>query len=348
MRDHCGYNFEVGDLAVGVPQLHTDIPRLRGGEVAGQFWSVYVPSRLQGSAAVTATLEQIDFVYRMIERYPNDFALARTAEDVDRVRAQGRIASLIGMEGGHSIDESLGVLRMMYDLGARYMTLTHNDNVPWADSATDVPALGGINEFGHEVIHEMNRLGMIVDLSHVSPDVMRQAISTTKAPIMFSHSSARALCDVPRNVPDDVLATLPANGGLCMVTFVADFISPQVAEWVGECKQIVRDRGGNAKSFAEVDAVILERAASLPHATIEQVCAHIEHVRDVAGIDHVGLGGDYDGTMLMPEHMDDVSGYPNLFDALTDRGWSQSELDKLAYANVMRVLRSAEDVAKGS
>jgi membrane dipeptidase len=345
MREHCGYDFTKGDLANGIPELQTDILRLRGGEVTGQFWSVYVPSRLQGTKAVTATLEQIDFVYRMIDRYPNDFALALSADDVDEARKVGKIASLIGMEGGHSIDESLGVLRMMYDLGARYMTLTHNDNVPWADSATDVPTLGGMNSFGHGVIQEMNRIGMIVDLSHVSADVMRQAIATTKAPVMFSHSSARALCNVPRNVPDDVLATLTNNGGLCMVTFVPDFISPAVAEWADECKQITRDRGGDPKNFSDVDAVCLERKDSMPRATIDEVCAHIEHVRNVAGIDHVGIGGDYDGTMFMPAGLEDVSGYPRLFDALADRGWSRGELDKLCRTNVLRVLRSAEDVA---
>ncbi len=345
MRELCRYDFGVADLAAGVPSIQTDIPRLRAGEVSGQFWSVYVPSTLEGGSAVTATLEQIDFVHQMLERYPADFAPATTADDVDLARSQGRIASLIGIEGGHSIDESLAVLRMMYDLGARYMTLTHNDNVPWADSATDEPVLGGINDFGRDVIREMNRIGMIVDLSHVSADVMRQSIATTRASVMFSHSSARAVCDSPRNVPDDVLAMLASNDGICMVTFVPSFVSNDVRRWYQECRETVVERGGNPKSFSEVDAVAIERAESMPQATISDVCAHIEHVRDVAGIDHVGIGGDFDGSLLMPTGLTDVAGYPRLLDALVERKWSTDDLDKLCRANVLRVLRNVEDVA---
>lgn len=345
MRELCHYDFEIADLSVGVPSIQTDIPRLRAGEVAGQFWSVYVPSTLSGGSAVTATLEQIDFVYRMLERYPREFALALCADDVDRAIQEGRIASMIGIEGGHSIDESLGVLRMMHDLGARYMTLTHNDNVSWADSATDKPVLSGINAFGHDVIHEMNRIGMIVDLSHVSADVMRQAITTTHAPVMFSHSSARAVCDSPRNVPDDVLAMLPDNDGICMVTFVPSFVSGKVRRWYDECREVVIDRGGNPKSFADVDAVAIERADSMPEATIADVCAHIEHIRDVCGIEHVGIGGDFDGSMMMPSGLSDVSGYPRLLDALVERNWSPIELGKLCRGNVLRVLRHVEAIA---
>lgn len=348
MRELCSYDFTIADLAVGVPSVQTDIPRLRAGEVAGQFWSVYVPSTLRGGAAVTATLEQIDFVYQMLDRYPKDFALAVRADDIDRARSQGRIASLIGIEGGHSIDESLGALRMMYDLGARYMTLTHNDNVPWADSATDHPVLGGISDFGRTVILEMNRLGMIVDLSHVSADVMRQAIAMTEAPVMFSHSSARAICDSPRNVPDDVLATIPGNGGICMVTFVPSFVSSKVRRWYEECREIVVERGGNPRSLAAVDAVAIERTDSMPHATIDDVCAHIEHVREVCGIAHVGIGGDHDGSMMMPTGLRDVSGYPRLLDALAARKWSFGDLEMLCRENVIRVLRSVEDVAAAS
>ena len=345
MRELCRYDFARADLATGVPAVQTDIPRLRAGEVAGQFWSVYVPSTMEGGAAVTATLEQIDFVYRMLDRYPTDFALALRGDDVDRARSEGRIASLIGIEGGHSIDESLGVLRTMYQLGARYMTLTHNDNVPWADSATDRPVLGGINSFGRDVINEMNRIGMMVDLSHVSADVMRQAIVTTTAPVIFSHSSARAICDSPRNVPDDVLATIPANGGLCMVTFVPSFVSSRVRTWYEECREIVSTRGGDPKSFTAVDAVAKERADSMPYATIDDVCAHIEHVRDMCGIAHVGIGGDFDGSMMMPSGLTDVSGYPRLLDALVARKWSSREIDLLCRENILRVLRSVEDVA---
>jgi membrane dipeptidase len=343
MRKHCGYDMAVADLGVSVPELHTDIPRLRAGEVTGQFWSVYVPSSLSGADAVTATLEQIDFVFRMIDRYPDDFAFAQTADDVERAANNGRIASLIGIEGGHSINESLAVLRMMFDLGARYMTLTHNDNTPWADSATDVPALGGLSEFGEDVVREMNRLGMLVDLSHVSADVMRQTMKVTTSPVMFSHSSARAVCNVPRNVPDDVLAALPTNGGVCMVTFVPDFVSPDVARWAEQCKEMAEERGGSSRNMADVDRVFRERLASdpPPTATVNDVVAHIEHVREVSGIDHVGIGGDYDGTLFMPAGLEDVSGYPCLFDALADHGWNQSDLNRLRRHNILRVMRDA-------
>jgi membrane dipeptidase len=347
MRKVFDYDFEVAELAGFVPRLHTDLPRLHAGGVTGQFWSVYVPSTLSGPDAVSATLEQIDFVHRMIERYPGDLAFAITADEVDQARANGRIASLIGIEGGHSMNESLGVLRMMYGLGARYMTLTHNHNTSWADSATDAPVLGGISPFGGTVIAEMNRLGMLVDLSHVSADVMRQAMAISTAPVMFSHSSARAVCDVARNVPDDVLANLPDNGGLCMVTFVSDFVAPSVARWFARSKEIVIERGGDPRSFELVSQVVRERMVTDPPpvATIADVVAHIEHVREVAGIDHVGIGGDFDGTTLMPVGLDDVSGYPRLFDALADRLWSSGDLDRLRTDNVLRVMRAAEDVA---
>lgn len=348
MRMHFEYDLDVADLALGVPTLHTDIPRLHAGGVTGQFWSVFVPSTLAAGDAVLATLEQIEFVHRMVQRYPNDFELARSADDVSRVRADGRIASMIGMEGGHSIGGSLAVLRMMYDLGARYMTLTHNDNTEWADSATDEPVLGGLSGFGVEVVREMNRLGMLVDLSHVSADVMRQAIAVSSAPVMFSHSSARAVCDVPRNVPDDVLLQLATNGGLCMVTFVSGFVSPQVAEWGAETTQMLQARGGNPRSWEEWDRMAAERIASAPPpvATIADVVAHVEHVREVAGIDHVGIGGDFDGTSLVPSGLHDVSCYPSLFDALRARHWSSADLDRLAVGNALRVMRGAEESAQ--
>jgi len=348
MRNLCAYDLDRVDLAGPVPDLHTDIPRLRAGGVSGQFWSVFMPSTLSGGAAVAATLEQIDFVYRLVTRYPDTFELALTADDVDRIRATGRIASLMGMEGGHCIDESLGVLRMMYALGVRYLTLTHNDNVPWADSATDEPVLEGLSPFGEDVVREMNRLGMLVDLSHVSADVMRHALRTTSAPVVFSHSSARAICDVPRNVPDDVLSSLPANGGVCMVTFVPDFVSPACADWVAQCRDLLASRGGNPRSFADMVPVLQERAQTQPPpaATIDDVVAHVEHVRAVAGVDHVGIGGDYDGSVFMPEGLADVSGYPRLFAALSSRGWSEGELERLRSGNVLRILRDAETVAR--
>jgi membrane dipeptidase len=346
MRQLARYDLDEVDLTQHVPALQTDLPRLRAGGVGAQFWSVFVPATLQGDSAVTATLEQIDFVHALTSRHASHLGLADTADQVVSVHASGRIASLLGMEGGHSINESLGTLRMMRALGVRYMTLTHNDNLPWADSGTDEPVLGGLSAFGEDVVREMNRIGMLVDLSHVSADVMRQALEVTRAPVIFSHSSARAVCDVPRNVPDDVLAALPANGGVCMVTFVSMFISPACASWFIECREIVTQRGGDPKNTEAVDQVMLEREQSSPRptATVDDVIAHVEHVRDVAGIDHVGIGGDYDGSKFMPVGLEDVSGYPRLFDALASRGWSGTDLRKLAGANALRVLRAADEL----
>jgi membrane dipeptidase len=347
MRKLAAYDLDEIDLTQNVPALQTDLPRLRAGGVGAQFWSVFVPASLQGDSAVTATLEQIDFVYALAIRHAGELALATTADQVESVHASGRIASLLGMEGGHSINESLGTLRMMRALGVRYMTLTHNDNLPWADSATDEPVLGGLAPFGEDVVREMNRIGMLVDLSHVSADVMRQALRVTGAPAIFSHSSARAVCDVPRNVPDDVLGELSANGGVCMVTFVPMFVSPACATWLSECREIVAQRGGDPNAFEDIDPVMTERAENTPPpvATVDDVVAHVQHVRDVAGVDHVGLGGDYDGSRFMPVGLEDVSGYPRLFDALARRGWSDADLRKLAGANVLRVLRAADDFA---
>jgi membrane dipeptidase len=345
MRRLNGYDLDKADLRTGVAELQTDIPRLRSGGVGAQFWSVFVPCSLTGESAVTATLEQIDFVTRMVRRYPDDFALATRAADVEAAVSGGRIASLIGIEGGHSIDGSLGALRMMHALGVRYMTLTHNENVAWADSATDAPVLGGLSAFGRDVVREMNRIGMFVDLSHASADVMRDALDTTSAPVIFSHSSARALCKVSRNVPDDVLTRLPANGGACMVTFVPMFTSQPVADWYDECLRITEERGGDRRKFADVDPVIRERMPLAPSCTVEDVADHVEHIRDVAGLDHVGLGSDYDGVMFYPEEMPDVASYPLLLDALRRRGWTESDLRRLAHGNVLRAMRDMEDVA---
>ena len=347
MRVAYAYDLDVADLAAGVPSLQTDIPRLHAGGVTGQFWSVYVPSTLPEPDAVVATLEQIHFVHRMVQRYPHVFELARTADEVEQARANGRIASLIGMEGGHSIACSLAVLRMMYDLGARYMTLTHNDNTSWADSATDAPVHGGLTEFGRDVVREMNRLGMIVDLSHVSADVMRQAIAVSAAPVMFSHSSARAICDVPRNVPDDVLQLLPVNGGLCMVTFVAGFVSPAAARWMNDTVAQITEAGGNPGDWIEFETAAAARRLTvpMPSATIADVVLHLEHVRAVAGIEHVGIGGDFDGTSMLPDGLTDVGGYQRLFDALRERKWSPGEIEQLSRGNAVRVLRAAEATA---
>jgi membrane dipeptidase len=342
LRELNGYDLDAIDLATGVDQLQTDIPRLRTGGVGAQFWSVFVPCSLRGGEAVTATLEQIDFVKTMVARHPETFALAVTADQVEDIADGGRIASLMGMEGGHSIAGSLGVLRMMHALGVRYMTLTHNENVPWADSATDVPVLGGLSDFGRDVVREMNRIGMFVDLSHVSADVMRDALKTTSAPVIFSHSSARALCDISRNVPDDVLSRLPANGGVCMVSFVPMFTSQPVADWYDECLRVTEERGGDRRDFGDVNPVIQERLSLAPSCSVDDVADHVEHVRDVAGLDHVGLGSDYDGVMFYPEGMPDVASYPVLLDALRRRGWSDHELALLAHGNVLRAMRQME------
>lgn len=347
LRTKAAYDLDAMDPTGPLADTHTDLPRLRAGGVGGQFWSVYVPSTMPGSSAVTATLEQLDVVRRICERSPDAFAWCATAADVAAAMAAGRIASLPGMEGGHSIDCSLGALRMMHALGARYMTLTHNDNVPWADSATDEPRLGGLSRFGEEVVREMNRLGMLVDLSHVSPDTMRHALSVTEAPAIFSHSSARAVCDHARCVPDDVLEMLAANSGVCMVTFVPAFISESCRAWdLTVREEMVRqglspsDWQARMRVAAEVDA-----RSPRPRATVADVADHVCHVREVAGIDAVGLGGDYDGVDVQPVGMEDVTGYPALVVELLDRGWTEPEVAKLAHGNVLRVLAEAEQVA---
>ena len=347
-RERVGYDWDRLDIARGGCPTHTDLPRLRAGGVGAQFWSVFVPATLQGDAAVTATLEQVDAVHAMTARYAGDLALATTRAEVEHAWSQGRIASLMGAEGGHSIDSSLGVLRMLHALGVRYLTLTHNDNVPWADSATDEPVLGGLSPFGREVVREMNRLGMLVDLSHVSADTMRDALEVAQAPVLFSHSSARAVCDHPRNVPDDVLARLADNGGACLVTFVPKFVSPAVREWDLETRDAAEVAGVDVHDDPAYAAFVDERTLSHPRptATIDDVVAHCEHVRDVAGARHIGLGGDYDGVDVLPVGLEDVSGYPRLLAALADRGWSDADLAALTGGNALRVLGEAEQRAR--
>jgi membrane dipeptidase len=330
------------------PAMHTDIPRLRRGGVGGQFWSVYVPVDVSGPAAVAAVLEQIDVVHRLAERHPETFEIALTAADVARIHKAGRIASLVGMEGGHSIDGSLAVLRRFYQAGARYMTLTHSKNVAWADSATDAPVHGGLTRFGEEVVREMNRLGMLVDLSHVSPETMKEAMAASEAPVIFSHSSARALTGHPRNVPDEVLRLLPADGGVAMVTFVPSFVSEEVRAW-----NAVQD-GEEARLKAlhpedpervKSDLKSWEQSHPVPRATLAQVADHVEHVRRTAGADHVGLGSDFDGIGSTPLGLEGVDAYPALLAELLRRGWSDEEIGKLAGGNVLRALREAERVA---
>ncbi|WP_345349023.1 dipeptidase [Actinoallomurus liliacearum] len=350
LREQVGYDLDRRDVAADQSGLlHTDLPRLRAGGVGAQFWSVYVPSALAGDAAVSATLEQIDCVRALVERYPGDLRLARTADEVDAARAEGRIASLLGAEGGHSIACSLATLRGLYELGVRYMTLTHNDNVPWADSATDEPVAHGLTAFGEEVVREMNRLGMLVDLSHVSADTMRDALRVSRAPVIFSHSSSRAVCDHPRNIPDDVLERLPANGGVAMATFVPKFVLPEAIAWTRAADEYVRAQGLDplaATPEAEEARRAYEAAHPRPVATVATVADHLDHMREVAGIDHLGLGGDYDGTPFLPAGLEDVSGYPNLIAELLGRGWSEPDLAKLTWQNALRVLRDAEAVAR--
>jgi membrane dipeptidase len=351
LREQVGYDLDRRDVAVDQSAfLHTDLPRLRAGGVGAQFWSVYVPSDLAGDAAVSATLEQIDCVRALVERYPDRLRLALTADDVEAARAEGRIASLLGAEGGHSIACSLATLRALYALGVRYMTLTHNDNVPWADSATDEPVARGLTAFGEEVVREMNRLGMLVDLSHVSADTMRDALRVSRAPVVFSHSSSRAVCDHPRNVPDDVLERLSANGGVAMATFVPKFVLPDAIAWTRAADENMRAHGLDPLDTTP-EAMKVQReyeaADPRPVATPATVADHLDHMREVAGIEHIGIGGDYDGTAFTPAGLEDVSGYPNLIAELLGRGWSEADLAKLTWKNAVRLLRDAEAVADG-
>ncbi|MEV4335317.1 dipeptidase [Streptomyces sp. NPDC049597] len=350
LREHVRYDLDRMDIAGDqTGRLHTDIPRLRAGGVGAQFWSVYVRSDMAGDAAVSATLEQIDIVDQLITRYPADLVRALSAEDMEIARAEGRIASLMGAEGGHSVNNSLATLRALYALGVRYMTLTHNDNTAWADSATDEPAVGGLSPFGHEVVREMNRMGMLVDLSHVAATTMRDALATSVAPVVFSHSSSRAICDHPRNIPDDVLALLPANGGVAMATFVPKFILPAAVEWTRAADENMRAHGLHHLDTTPQAMKIheaFEAANPRPVATAATVADHLDHMREVAGVDHVGIGGDFDGTAFTPAGLDDVAGYPNLIAELLGRGWSEADLAKLTWQNAVRVLRAAEDVAR--
>ncbi|HXW06115.1 MAG TPA: dipeptidase [Vicinamibacterales bacterium] len=347
VREHAGGNLDELEIDRPQPSIMTDIARLRAGGVGGQFWSVYVPAELQGQSAVTATLEQIDIVHRMMRKYPDAFELALTADDVERIFQKGKIASLIGMEGGHSIDSSLGALRMFHRLGARYMTLTHSRNVPWADSATDIPVHGGLSAFGEQVVREMNWLGMLVDLSHVSPETMADAIRVSRAPVIFSHSSARAVNDVPRNVPDDVLRMMPKNGGVVMVTFVPGFLSTRVAAWdrLQRAEQARLEQQGSDPAAVKAAMASWLTAHPAPRATLADAAAHIDHIRKVAGIDHIGLGSDFDGINSVPEGLEDVSTYPTLTAELLRRGYGDDDVKKILGLNVLRVMREAEKMA---
>jgi membrane dipeptidase len=337
------------DVAKPVPELQTDLPRLAGGGVGGQFWSVYVPSDLPADQAVIQTLEQIDSLFALVRAHPGRLEQARTADDVERIATAGKVASMIGVEGGHSIGSSLGVLRILAALGAGYMTLTHNDDTPWADSATGEHPHGGLTRFGEDVVRELNRCGVLVDLSHTSEDTMRQAIEVSDAPVLFSHSSARALCDVPRNVPDDVLESVGRTGGVVLVTFVPWFLTPDgaranAAEW-GETRRL---RGEHPDDPGAVRSALerWEQDQPVPRSAIADVADHVDHIRDVAGIASIGIGSDFDGAPAMPEGLEDVSRYPALFAELADRGYGDDDLRAIAGRNVLRLMRAAERVAE--
>jgi membrane dipeptidase len=333
--------------------LMTDIPRLRAGHVGAQFWSVWIPVTAPGFEAVQMTLEQMDIVKRMARQYPADFAMAYTAADIRRIHKSRKVASLIGIEGGHQINGSLAILREMYDAGARYMTLTHSTNTPWADSATDTPEHNGLTPFGVEVVKEMNRLGMLVDLSHVSPETMKAALAVSQAPVIFSHSSARALDDHPRNVPDDVLRAVAVNGGVVMVNFAPPYVSAARSHW--EADRAAERTRFNSPPFAGLYIGQPERAKAAlaewdaqhprPVTTLSQVADHVEHIRQVAGIDHVGIGSDFDGIPDAPVGLEGVDRYPALLQELMRRGWSDADIAKLAGENLLRAMAAAEQVS---
>ena len=351
LQENHGYS--VANLASGTDKwtkdpLMTDMARLHAGRVGGQFWSVYIDGTYTGDEAIRRTIEQIDVVDRMIAAYPNDLERALTADDVVRIHKEGKVASMIGIEGGRQIGGSLAALRQFYRLGARYMTLTHNQTTEWADSATDEPKYDGISPFGLKVVAEMNRLGMLVDLSHVSPATMQDAIAASRAPVIFSHSGAAGLNPHPRNVPDDVLRLLPANGGVVMVNFVPPFLSKDVWEWgAAQSAEEARLKAIHRASKAAVEAGVKawEAAHPRPATDVTNVADHIEHVVKIASYDNVGLGGDFDGIPFTPDGLVGVETYPLVFAELIKRGWSDENLAKLAGGNVLRALRQAEAVA---
>lgn len=327
--------------------MHTDIARLKAGKVGGQFWSVWIDPELPQAEAVERVIQQIDIVHRLANEY-HDLEIALTADDVERANKSGRIASLIGMEGGHSIGNSLAVLRQTYALGARYMTLTHWKTLDWADAATDAPKSDGLSEFGVRVVHEMNAMGMMVDISHVSPATMHDTLDVARAPVIFSHSSANGVTDHPRNVPDSVLKRLPDNGGVVMVTFVPSYLKAERRDW--EAAEKAEDARAKAlypgeEKRRDAHMTSWRESNPMPAVTASDVADHVDHVRDVAGIDNIGIGGDYDGVRFLPDDMQDVATYPVLFAELVRRGYSKDDLAKISRGNILRVMRDAERVA---
>ena len=349
MRTKAGSSFKKVDIAKPVPQFHTDIPRLRKGNVGAQFWSAYPPANTrQQHRAARFTLEQIDLIRRMVKRYPDTFEMAGTADDILRIRKKGKIACLIGVEGGHAIENSISLLRIYYGLGVRYMTLTHSDTIEWADSATDKPKHGGLSPFGEEVVREMNRLGMLVDISHVSVETMKDALRVSKAPIIASHSSARAVADHARNVPDDVLKLVKKNRGVIMVNFFSGFVVPSSAKQMTKMFEVSRalqkkypDEREYKREYAK-----WRRGQKIAAGTIHDVVDHIDHIVKVAGVDCVGIGSDFDGVTKLPKQLDDVGSYPLITQELLNRGYSDAQVKKIMGGNALRALREAEAVAK--
>jgi len=349
MRTKAASSFDKRDIREPQKAMHTDIPRLKQGNVGAQFWSVYVPAdTAKKGTALQQTLEQIELVQEMLRRYPDVFEQARTAADVERIQKSGKIASLIGVEGGHAIEDSIENLRRLHKLGAGYMTLTHSDTLTWADSATDTGKSQGLSPFGEEIVREMNRLGMLVDLSHVSDETMKDAIRVSRAPIIYSHSSARAIARHPRNVPDDVLALVKQNGGVVMVNFYSGFVVPKSAEIMSKMFDARRELRAKFPKEEDYERELKrwETANPYPAGSIHDVVDHIQHIAKVAGVDHVGIGSDYDGITRVPAQLEDVSTYPLITQELLNRGWKADDIGKLMSGNILRVMRRAEEVAK--
>lgn len=346
IRDEAGMDFGTLDIAVAQPHtLQTDLARLSSGGVGAQFWSVWMPCSTTGAELAAGTLEQFEGIHRIQALYPDRTALARTADDIEKINGEGRIASLIGVEGGHQILGSLDVLRLFHRLGARYLTLTHTRNTGWADSCTDAVDTGGLSDFGRAVVTELNDLGMLVDLSHTAPATMNAALDVSRAPAFFSHSGAHTVCRHARNVPDPVLHRVRSTGGIVMAVFLPAFLSEDLRQWNLAQKEIRAEATGGSASSADDAVAEWERRNPRPVAGIPDIVRHIEHLRELMGVDHVGIGSDFDG-MTPPPDIPDVAYYPHLFEALESRGWSHGDLRKLARDNALRVLRDTQDAAR--
>ncbi|MHC2067179.1 dipeptidase [Bremerella sp. T1] len=347
VRKQSSGDFQKLDIAKRQPQIHTDIPRLREGNLGAQFWSVWVPVE-KGDTSFLTTLEQIELVHKMVETYPDTFELATTAADIERISQDGKIASLIGVEGGHCIQESLSNLNHFYERGARYMTLTHSDSLSWADSSTDAPRSGGLSPFGHQVIQRMNQLGMMVDISHVSVDTMNAAMDVSKAPVIFSHSSARAVANTPRNVPDEILKRVHDSEGIIMVNFYSSFVVPSSAIRYTKRKDLQRELSERLDpAQVKVHLAKWDRENPVEQGTVHHLLDHIDHLADVAGWQHVGLGGDFDGVDTLPKGMEDVSKYPYITQGLLDRGYTHEQIRGILGGNLIRVMKQVEQVAQG-